>query len=78
MRIRTTVQVEGVLSRERLERLVLNALPDPKDFGTRRELKIELFVQVPRGGDYSGCRLDVAETPVQYRATWVEISEDQE
>lgn len=50
--------------------LIKNARPDWKISGDAA-----VFIQVPRGGDYSGCRLDI-DSGVPVKVEWTEGDDD--
>lgn len=64
----TKHEVTGQIDYKDLVALICKQIPVDKHTAVR----VEIFVQVPGGGDHSYEQLDCQQAPVQFRATWVE------
>lgn len=64
--------IEGQLDLAKMAKMVCQLLPTS---APEIDVKVEFFVRVPSGGDYSNTTLNIVDHPVQFRATWSETNE---
>lgn len=75
MKIKREAKCGGNLPSSEIEKCVrdyLGTLAKDADPGS---LRINILVQIPSGGDYSGVQLDIEDAPLCFVATWVETVE---